>query len=63
MVGEQRSLTEKLNDKLDKTGDCWVYRNANTSNGYAQMCVSYDPFTKQRYPSPRNIYAHRIAWA
>ena len=63
MVGEQRPLAEKLDEKLDKTGDCWVYRNANTSNGYAHMGVSYDPFTKQRYPRARYEYAHRIAWA
>ena len=63
MVGEQRPLAEKLNDKLDKTGDCWVYRNANISNGYAHMSLGYDPFTKQRYQKRRIEYAHRIAWA
>ena len=63
MVGEQRPLAEKLDEKLDKRGDCWIYRNANISNGYAHMGVSYDPFTKQRYPRARYEYAHRIAWA
>lgn len=63
MIGKQRSLAEKLNDKLDKTGDCWVFRNANISNGYAHMGLTYDPFTKQRYTKYRYEYAHRIAWA
>ena len=63
MVGEQRPLAEKLDSKLDKTGDCWVYRNANISNGYAHMGLTYDPFTKQRYTKLRYEYAHRIAWA
>lgn len=63
MLGEKLPLAEKLDSKLDKTDDCWIYRNANISNGYAHMGLTYDPFTKQRYPRPRNIYAHRIAWA
>lgn len=63
MTGERRPLEDRLADKLDKTGDCWVYRNANISDGYAHMNLSYDPFTKQRYPRARYEYAHRIAWA
>lgn len=63
MTKEKLPLADKLDAKLDKTGDCWVYRNANASNGYALMGLTYDPFTGLRYAKTRYEYAHRISWA
>ena len=63
MTGPQVPIRERLYRRVIKTEGCWLHKKPNSSNGYAHLPVSYDPFTGARYPKVKMVYAHRLAWA
>lgn len=46
------TLEEKFIERIDRSGDCWVWTGGLNSNGYGTL----------KMPGGRPIYAHRYAW-
>jgi hypothetical protein len=46
------SLPERFISKYEVEGDCWIWKGANTPNGYGIFTVNR-----------KNVYAHRYSWS
>lgn len=51
---ERRSLEERLWEKVDKTGDCWVWTGYVNDDGYGR-------FSEGGHQG-RKVMVHRVAW-
>lgn len=49
-----RPLPERFWEKVDKSGECWVWTAATFKGGYGQIWTGY--------PNGKNDRAHRVSW-
>lgn len=49
------NLPERIDNAIDRTGDCWIWTKSRDKNGYGKTSITSDGVT-------RHVRAHRVLW-